>query len=104
MNFRQQCAEQRFSQVNLREETKKLIEKKPQEEDLISLNRLLLEDAYPNEIAKSDNPVKEFFRQAMNTIDYFVPLIPPGPTREEDKQGIFRLSRPSLGKTGIQKR
>lgn len=45
--------EQRFAQVRLREETQKLIAKRPQDDDdLRYLNRLLLEDAYPSEIVK----------------------------------------------------
>ena len=43
---------ERFKGVQLSEETKKLIEREPQGEDLIRLNRMLLEDAYPHEIAK----------------------------------------------------
>jgi hypothetical protein len=38
-----------------------------------------------------------------NLIDFFIPLIPFGPSRDEDRQGIFRLSRPALGKTGVAK-
>ena len=45
--------ERRFAEVGLTEETRRLIEQKPQSEDLIRLNRLLLEEAYPREIAKS---------------------------------------------------
>ena len=41
-----------FAQVCLTEETQKLIAQNPQGEDLIRLNRLLLEEAYPHEIAK----------------------------------------------------
>jgi hypothetical protein len=48
--------EQPFKAVTLREKTSKLIGEKPQGEDLISLNRLLLEDAYPHEIAKNTVP------------------------------------------------
>jgi len=32
-----------------------------------------------------------------------LPIFPFGPSRPEDEQGIFRLSRPSLGKTGLVK-
>ncbi len=42
--------ERRFAQIRLSEKTRKLIEQKPQREGLISLNRLLLEEAYPHEI------------------------------------------------------
>jgi len=44
--------EQRFAQITLTEETRKLAEQSPQDEALIRLNRLLLEEAYPLEIAK----------------------------------------------------
>ena len=42
-----------FAHVTLREETKNLIKQNRQEKDFIHLNRFLLEDAYPQEIAKS---------------------------------------------------
>ena len=41
--------------------------------------------------------------RAANFLDFFVPLLPFGPSRDEQLQGIFRLSRPALGKTGIAK-
>lgn len=42
--------------------------------------------------------------RAFNFVDYFAPVIwPPAPFREEDKQGLFRLSRPALGKTGVNR-
>jgi hypothetical protein len=44
----------RFADVTLSEETERLRSQNPQGEDLIRLNRLLLEDAYPQEIAKKD--------------------------------------------------
>jgi hypothetical protein len=45
--------ETRFKAVSLRAETKQLLEKSPTGMELSRLNRLLLEDAYPQEIAKS---------------------------------------------------
>lgn len=45
--------EQRFVQTTLTNETRRLIEQNPQGEDLILLNRLLLEEAHLHEIAKS---------------------------------------------------
>lgn len=45
--------EQRFSQVRLSDEVKRFIALNPKGDDLIRLNRLLLEEAYPAEIAKS---------------------------------------------------
>src|SRR4030095_15568741 len=45
--------EQRFAQVRLTDETRRLIAQNPTRENLIRLNRLLLEEAYPHEIAKS---------------------------------------------------
>lgn len=44
--------EQRFSQVKLRKDTKRLLENNPDGDELILLNRLLLEDVYPQEIGK----------------------------------------------------
>lgn len=44
--------EQRFAQVTLTEEIRRRIEQNPQDKDLIRLNRLLLEAAYPDEITK----------------------------------------------------
>ena len=43
----------RFSQVTLRSETEALLAQVPEAEELRRLNRMLLEDAYPHEIAKS---------------------------------------------------
>ena len=45
--------EDRFAKVTLRKETKDLIDLNRQRKGLIHLNRFLLEDAYPQEIAKS---------------------------------------------------
>jgi hypothetical protein len=42
-----------FKQVILSDETKRLLNQQPGHDDLIRLNRLLLEDAYPHEIEKS---------------------------------------------------
>ncbi|HYG08490.1 MAG TPA: hypothetical protein VD835_00820 [Pyrinomonadaceae bacterium] len=42
-----------FKEIQLLEETRELLEQNPQEEDLIRLNRMLLEDAYPGKIAKN---------------------------------------------------
>jgi len=47
----------RFSNIDLRAKTKKILSTNPENEDLIILNRCLLEDAYPHEIEKSH---KEF--------------------------------------------
>jgi len=53
--------EQRFKHVTLRKKTSRLlIEQSPKGESLISLNRLLLEDGYPNIIAKSHWDMKSF--------------------------------------------
>lgn len=43
---------ERFASVGLSEETRALIVQEPGGKDLVRLNRLLLEDAYPKEIAK----------------------------------------------------
>jgi hypothetical protein len=44
---------QRFSGVTIAQETRDCLSKNPEGEDLIRLNRLLLEDAYPFEIARN---------------------------------------------------
>lgn len=38
-----------------------------------------------------------------NFLDYFAPIFPPFTSRDEDDQGLFRLSRPGLGKTGLKR-
>lgn len=43
----------RFAKVSLREETKSLLDTKPQGPELLRLNRMLLEDAFPAEILRS---------------------------------------------------
>ena len=45
----------RFLNKDLRDKTKTLLKKNPENEDLIILNRCLLEDAYPHEVAKLKN-------------------------------------------------
>lgn len=47
--------ERRFAQVVLTEGTRRLIRQQPKGADLIRLNRLLLEEAYPKELAMSDD-------------------------------------------------
>src|SRR5688572_30220948 len=42
--------EARFKDVKLRDETQSLLKRNPQGRDLARLNRVLLEDAYPNEL------------------------------------------------------
>ena len=44
---------QRFATVNLRPETKQRLDRAPQGDDLLCLNRQLLEDAYPLEITRN---------------------------------------------------
>jgi hypothetical protein len=53
----------------------------------------------PNE---SDWPAK-IATGSLNALDYFAPIIPPGYARNEDQQGLFRLSRPALGKSGLKR-
>jgi len=45
----------RFSDIVLRPETEKLLHKNPSGQELARLNKLLLEDAYPGELAKSSS-------------------------------------------------
>ena len=47
--------ERRFAQVELTESTRSLLAQPPQSEDLLHLNRLLLEEAYPDELVTSDS-------------------------------------------------
>lgn len=47
---------QRFDQVLLSEKTRALLRKDTRGEDLIRLNRMLLEDVYPQEIARRETP------------------------------------------------
>jgi len=51
--------EARFRTVELRPETRKLLEQDPRGKKLVLLNRLLLEDAYPREIAARPFPASE---------------------------------------------
>ncbi|MGA2869368.1 MAG: DUF1080 domain-containing protein [Verrucomicrobiota bacterium] len=45
--------ESRFQDVQLRPETRELLGKNPQGEELARLNKILIEDAYPGELSKS---------------------------------------------------
>jgi hypothetical protein len=60
---------QRFAGVSLRPETQRLLAQNPQEDELLRLNRLLLEDAYPLEISrnKADDPQSRRFSKYMQT-------------------------------------
>ena len=42
-----------FSQISLRDDTLRLFENKPEGEEQLRLNRMLLEDAFPNDLAKN---------------------------------------------------
>ena len=53
---------QRFKGVILRSETLEILDKNPQEEDLVRLNRLLLEDAYSPEILRKHKTSPSFQR------------------------------------------
>lgn len=61
-----------FSQVELSEETAKLLGLSPQGELLVRLNRALLEETYPQEIARSrkpDDPIRLY--EAHNEINFY---------------------------------
>ena len=60
---------QRFSGVTLRAKTKQLLAAQPQGERLALLNRWLLEDAYPDDISKSD------LEELLHTLQTFRPFI-----------------------------
>lgn len=66
--------EERFRGIDLRAETKVVLAKNPEEADLVRLNRLLLEDAYPLELAScarySFIVVSEDYRMARHTCAY----------------------------------
>ena len=73
---------QRFSGVTLRAKTQQLLGEKPEAKKLAHLNRLLLEDAYPQEISRSDleelmrmlrdyRPFIEQFTRTTNLVTFF---------------------------------
>ena len=72
----------RFSGITLRPKTQKLLAENPTGDKLARLNRLLLEDAYPDEIAASDleellrtlkifRPFIDQFTKATNLVSFF---------------------------------
>jgi UDP-N-acetylmuramyl pentapeptide phosphotransferase/UDP-N-acetylglucosamine-1-phosphate transferase len=72
--------EQRFKSVKVSEDTRKLLAQNPQGDSLVRLNRALLEDAYPDEIAKNQkytwNVNIPFFKATATTnITYIGPWI-----------------------------
>lgn len=71
-----------FAHVKLTKRTEDLIKKKPRSKDLMLLNRLLLEEAYPNEIAKSVEGdrflrvvfvIREDYLAQIDRYDYLLP-------------------------------
>ena len=60
---------QRFSGVTLRPKTRKLLASHPEGDQLALLNRLLLEDAYPDDLARSD------LEELLRTLQAFRPFI-----------------------------
>ncbi len=60
---------QRFNGVNLRPQTKQLLEKNPQGEDVKVLNRFLLEDACPQEISSKSTGT---FKMAIERNTHFI--------------------------------
>ncbi|MBI3592774.1 MAG: hypothetical protein HY099_04765 [Nitrospirae bacterium] len=58
---------QRFAHITLTEETQLLIRQNPKGMERIRLNRLLLEEAYPDEIAKSRKPPEEKGKERKKT-------------------------------------
>jgi UDP-N-acetylmuramyl pentapeptide phosphotransferase/UDP-N-acetylglucosamine-1-phosphate transferase len=72
--------EQRFKSVKLSEETRRLLAQNPQGDNLVRLNRALLEEAYPDEIAKNQkyswNVNIPFFKATATTnITYIGPWL-----------------------------
>ena len=70
--------EERFVQAKLTKKVQKLIENNPGGEDLIRLNRLLLEEAYPKEIAKSEDMMHNlyvpFYKYPLINLSWFYVL------------------------------
>jgi hypothetical protein len=64
--------EQRFEHIELTEKTRSLIEQNPQGENLIHLNQLLLEEAYPHAIVKSQFNKSKTYRK---NIDILIAVI-----------------------------
>ena len=64
----------RFSKIPLREETQRLLDKEHREEDLTWLNRMLLEDAYPQEILRAPKGCSMQSKQEPAHRLYMVPL------------------------------
>lgn len=72
--------ESRFSKVKLNDDTRKLVAQNPQGDELVRLNRALLEEAYPDEIAKNQkypwNVNIPFFKATATTnISYIGPWV-----------------------------
>lgn len=65
--------EELFANVDLTKETKKLLSKKLQGREITRLNRLLIENAFPNEIAKS--------KKSSALIDVLVNIFPTNPVK-----------------------
>ena len=63
--------ETRFDGINLSTETEQLLEQNPEGEDLILLNRLLLEDAYPQEIKENQMDSNDGMRLTVNGSEGF---------------------------------
>ena len=60
----------RFARVTTLSETKELLARRPQGEDLIRLNRLLLEEAYPREISRDRSYVRFDYGNPLFTLFY----------------------------------
>lgn len=90
---------ERFSEVKLSQETIELLEKtQPTETEVILLNRLLIQDAYPKEIAKlpleSAVVCHEFQRECFNNPRYDAKSLDPAslqPLDVKSKQGFMKL-------------
>lgn len=51
--------------------------------------------------AAPDLNIESFSKGIVNAIDFFLPIYPYIFSRNESEQGLFRISRPGLGKTGL---
>jgi KaiC/GvpD/RAD55 family RecA-like ATPase len=83
---------QYFTNEKLSNKTRKLISKNPQGDDLIRLNRMLLVDAYPREISKSNNSASP--RLGSDTIwnyqDEFLPYLDNVLSRDSNRTDKLR--------------
>lgn len=89
--------QRRFALTSLREDIWSLAGQAPQDEDLLRLNRMLLEDAYPNEIAKSlKDVIFGLSKRLVETLTYVQNNPAPSTTPAiEEKAASLQTAEPS---------